>query len=103
MTYSPAPKLIELKDKVLRYAEQDFWDDPENLHDIITDLADEWLIMEPGQPATQNLAWLISQGVRVEIVNKPDKDFPDFWYGEVYISGPYNITFKSRGQTFSGI
>jgi len=103
MTFVPSDKLVELKEKTLLLAEQGFWNDPENLHDQIMELADEVLLIEPGEPAPQNLEWLRSQGVRVDIVRKPVKDFPDFWYGEVYIDDRFNITFKSRGQEFSGI
>lgn len=83
----------------------DNWDEGEDnraVFDAANDLIEDYLCTAEGEPAEKNIAWLRKQGWRVNIVRKHDKDV-EFWYGEVYVWGPYYITFKWTGQRSAGV
>ena len=81
------------------------WDEGNNdqIYEKAFDLIEDQLCTAGGDPAEQNIAWLRSRGWRVNIVHKHDKDLGPFWYGELYVWGPYHITFKWTGQRSVGV
>jgi hypothetical protein len=94
-------------DKELRYfADIGFSNWTEPTSDRYTALCDDivdLLTTSDGEPAVNNIAFMRSQGWRINIENKHDKDFGPFWYGELFVWGPYNITFKWTGEDSVGV
>lgn len=94
-------------DKELRYfagISLTDWGTPEN-NNRYTELCDDLvdLLTTPeGEPAANNIAFMRSQGWRINIVEKTEHG-TEFWYGELFVWGPYNITFKWMGEDSVGV
>lgn len=74
-----------------------------SVFEAANDLLEYNLSTPAGDPAMQNIEWLRRQGWRVDIVHSHDKKHGAFWYGKLYVWGPYHLTFNWCGQESVGV